>query len=107
MPRYCLFLIRHKECSLVVRWYIESAKRQNYQPKILYQEKGIPYVFIPVKDWDNYVDAWSSKDMKSYNDMMHRLIIESYQYFYGSQSVTDITNSKSYGKTIINTNRNR
>ena len=39
MPKYCLFVIRHKECSLVVRWYIESAKRQNYKPKILYQEK--------------------------------------------------------------------
>ena len=72
---------------------------------ILYQEKGLPYVFVPVKDWGNYVDAWSSDNIADYNEMMHNLIIESYQYFYGTQSVTDITNNKTYGKNIITTNK--
>lgn len=72
---------------------------------ILYQEKGIPYVLVPVKDWDNYVDAWSSDTVDAYNEMMHRLVIESYQYFYGNQSVTEVTHDKSYGKKIITENR--
>ena len=74
---------------------------------ILYQEKGIPYVFVPVKDWGNYVDAWSSDDIEDYNEMMHDLIVESYQYFYGGQSVHDITNATSYGKKIITSNRGK
>ena len=74
---------------------------------ILYQEKGIPYVFVPVKDWGTYVDAWSSENTQLYNEMMHDLIVESYQYFYGGQPLTDVTNSKTYGKTIINSNRHR
>lgn len=72
---------------------------------ILYQEKGLPYVFVPVKDWDNYVDAWSSNNIDDYNEMMHNLIVDSYQYFYGDQTVTEITNSKTYGKNIIMANR--
>lgn len=72
---------------------------------ILYQEKGIPYVLVPIKDWGNYVDAWSSDTLDAYNEMMHRLVIESYQYFYGNQSVTEVTHDKSYGKKIITENR--
>ena len=72
---------------------------------ILYQEKGIPYVLVPVKEWDNYVDAWSSDNIADYNEMMHNLIVDSYQYFYGDQTVTEITNSKTYGKNIIMANR--
>ena len=71
---------------------------------ILYQEKGLPYVFVPVKDWGNYVNAWSSNNIEDYNEMMHNLIVESYQYFYGSQTVTEITNDKTYGKNIITAN---
>lgn len=74
---------------------------------ILYQEKGIPYVFVPVKHWGTYVDAWSSDNISDYNEMMHDLIVESYQYFYGGQPLTDVTNSRSYGKIIINENRNK
>lgn len=73
---------------------------------ILYQEKGLPYVFVPIKDWDAYVNAWSSDNIQDYNEMMHDLIVESYQYFYGTQSVTDITNDKTYGKNIITSNTN-
>ena len=72
---------------------------------ILYQEKGIPYVLVPVKEWDNYVNAWSSDSVDSYNDMMHRLILDSYSYFYGKQSVDDVTHSRKSGEKIITGNR--
>jgi Fic family protein len=72
---------------------------------ILYQEKGIPYVLVPVKEWNNYVDAWSNDDISKYNDMMHRLILESYKYFYGDQSVNDAANTKIAGEKIILANR--
>ena len=72
---------------------------------ILYQEKGIPYVLIPVKEWGNYVSAWSNNDVSEYNEMMHRMILDSYSYFYGGQSVTDITHSRVFGEKIIMANR--
>lgn len=72
---------------------------------ILYQEKGIPYVLVPVKEWDNYVNAWSHDDVSQYNEMMHRLILESYNYFYGGQSVNDITHSRVSSEKIIMANR--
>ena len=40
---------------------------------ILYQEKGIPYVIVPVKDWDNYVDAWSDQKEEMYNALENRI----------------------------------
>jgi hypothetical protein len=73
----------------------------------LYQEKGIPYVIVPVKDWDNYVDAWSSNTVDKYNKLMHRLVLDSYGYFYGDQTVNAAVNSKSNGKKIIMANRKR
>lgn len=72
---------------------------------ILYQEKGIPYVLVPVKEWDNYVNAWSNDDVREYNEMMHRLILDSYNYFYGTQSVNDITHSRVFSEKIIMGNR--
>ena len=72
---------------------------------ILYQEKGLPYVLLPVKEWDNYVDAWSDNNIDSYNQMMHRLILESYDYFYGGQSVGNVLKGKVEGTKLINANR--
>ena len=72
---------------------------------ILYQEKGIPYVLVPVKEWDNYVNAWSNDDISEYNEMMNRLILDSYNYFYGSQSVNDITHARVFGQKVIMANR--
>jgi Fic family protein len=72
---------------------------------ILYQEKGLPYVLLPVKEWDNYVDAWSNNNIDLYNRMMHRLILESYNYFYGCQSVGNAVKSKMEGTKLINANR--
>jgi len=74
---------------------------------ILYQEKGIPYVIVPVKDWDNYVDAWSSDNLEIYNRMMNRLVIDSYQYFYGKQSVSEAVRNRDNGKKIITENRRK
>lgn len=76
---------------------------------ILYQEKGIPYVIVPVKDWDNYVDAWSSDNCDEYDKLMHRLIIDSYKYFYGNQSTNEALLNKTNKKTanIINDKRDR
>ena len=68
---------------------------------IFYQEKGIPYVLIPVKEWTNYVNAWSYEDVSLYNDMMQRMILDSYKYFYGDQSVNDAANSRVIGQKII------
>ena len=72
---------------------------------ILYQEKGLPYVLLPVQEWNNYVDAWSNDDISVYNEMMHRLILESYNYFYGGQSVGKATRGKEKGTKLINANR--
>lgn len=72
---------------------------------IFYQEKGIPYVIIPVKEWGNYVDAWSSDTVDEYNKLMHRLILDSYGYFYGNQSVNNAVNVKANGKKIVMANR--
>ena len=72
---------------------------------ILYQEKGLPYVLLPVQEWNNYVDAWSNDDISVYNEMMHRLILESYNYFYGGQSVGGATKGKEKGTKLINANR--
>ena len=72
---------------------------------IFYQEKGIPYVLVPVKDWDNYVDAWSSPTIDKYNELMNRLILDSYGYFYGTQSVNSAANSKTKSEKIIMDNR--
>lgn len=72
---------------------------------ILYQEKGLPYVLLPVKEWDNYVDAWSNDNIDVYNSMMHRLILESYNYFYGGQSVGNAVKGKVEGTKLINANR--
>lgn len=72
---------------------------------ILYQEKGIPYVIIPVKEWENYVNAWSNDNINEYNEMMRRLILESYGYFYGRQSVNDITHARVFSEKIIMANR--
>ena len=76
---------------------------------ILYQEKGLPYVIVPVKDWDNYVDAWSSDNSNEYDKLMHRLILESYKYFYGDQSTNEAFINKTNKKTanIINDKRDR
>ncbi len=74
---------------------------------ILYQEKGIPFVLLPVSDWDEYVNAWSDESMDRYNDLMHRLICESYRYFYGSQSVNEAVNSKIKTEKIIMANKKR
>ena len=71
---------------------------------ILYQEKGIPYVIVPVEEWGNYVDAWSSENVDKYNEIMHRLIIDSYKYFYGNQSMADAA-KRIYGEKIILGNR--
>ena len=71
---------------------------------ILYQEKGIPYVIIPVKDWDNYVNAWSKNTIEDYNSMMNRLVIDSYKYFYGNQSANDAAFNKVTGQKIITNN---
>lgn len=72
---------------------------------ILYQEKGIPFVLLQPKEWNNYVDAWSYENTSKYNDLMHRLIIESYSYFYGDQSVEEATNNKEKTEKIIYANR--
>ena len=72
---------------------------------ILYQEKGIPFVLLQPKEWNNYVDAWSYKDTSKYNDLMHKLIIESYSYFYGDQSVVEVTSNKEKTEKIIYGNR--
>ena len=72
---------------------------------ILYQEKGLPYVLLPVKEWDNYVDAWSNNDVSVYNEMMHRLILDSYNYFYGGQSVGKALSGRVSGDKLINANR--
>lgn len=72
---------------------------------IFYQEKGIPYVIVPVKEWGNYVDAWSSPTIDNYNKLMHRLILDSYGYFYGTQSVNSAANSKTKSEKIIMDNR--
>ena len=72
---------------------------------ILYQEKGLPYVLVPVKEWDNYVDAWSSEKEGMYNSLMQRLILESYNYFYGVQSVGNALKGKVDGHKLINANR--
>lgn len=74
---------------------------------LLYQEKGIPFVLLPVKDWDEYVEAWSSDDVKKYNNLMHRLILESYNYFYGDQSVNEAVKTKINNEKIINANRGK
>jgi hypothetical protein len=71
----------------------------------LYQEKGLPYVLLPVKEWDNYVDAWSNNDVSVYNEMMHRLILDSYNYFYGGQSVGKALSGRVSGDKLINANR--
>ena len=71
---------------------------------ILYQEKGIPFVLLPVSLWNEYVDAWKSNDIKDYNSLMHRLILESYSYFYGDQSVNEAVVSKTKSEKIINAN---
>ena len=72
---------------------------------ILYQEKGLPYVLLPIQEWNNYVDAWSNDDISVYNEMMHRLILESYNYFYGVQSVGKALKGKDDGTKLINANR--
>lgn len=73
---------------------------------ILYQEKGIPYVIVPIKEWGNYVNAWSNNTVDEYNKLMHRLILDSYEYFYGDQTVNAAANSKSKNnKKIILANR--
>lgn len=74
---------------------------------ILYQEKGIPFVLLPVSLWNEYVDAWRSDDIKNYNNLMHRLIIESYSYFYGNQTANEAVISKSKSKKIITANVNK
>ena len=72
---------------------------------ILYQEKGLPYVLLPVQEWHNYVDAWSNDDISVYNEMMHRLILESYNHFYGGQSVGKALKGKEKGTKLIYANR--
>ena len=72
---------------------------------ILYQEKGLPYVLLPVQEWNNYVDAWSNDDVSVYNEMMHRLILESYKYFYGGETVGKALKGKQKGTKLINANR--
>jgi len=72
---------------------------------ILYQEKGLPYVLVPVKEWDNYVDAWSNEKEEMYNSLMERLILESYNHFYGIQSVGNALKVKVDGHKLINANR--
>lgn len=71
---------------------------------ILYQEKGMPFVLLPVSLWNEYVDAWRSDDIKDYNNLMHRLIVESYSYFYGNQTANEAVLSKSKNKKIITAN---
>lgn len=71
---------------------------------LLYQEKGIPFVLLPVSLWGEYVDAWSAPTIDKYNELMHRLILESYGYFYGDQSVNEAVISKSKTKKIITAN---
>lgn len=72
---------------------------------ILYQEKGIPFVLLHPREWSNYVDAWSADNVEKYNELMHKLIIESYSYFYGDQSVFEITNNREKTEKIIYANR--
>lgn len=74
---------------------------------ILYQEKGIPFVLLPVSYWDEYVDAWSAKNVEKYNELMHQLILESYSYFYGTQSVNEAVASKVKTEKIITANVGR
>jgi len=74
---------------------------------ILYQEKGIPFVLLPVSLWNDYVDAWKSDDIKDYNDLMNRLIVESYGYFYGNQTANEAVISKSKSEKIITANISR
>lgn len=74
---------------------------------ILYQEKGIPFVLLQPKEWNNYVDAWSCDNTSEYNELMHRLIIESYSYFYGDQSVEDATNNRDKAEKIIIANKRK
>ena len=74
---------------------------------ILYQEKGLPFVLLPVSAWKEYVEAWSDDSMEKYNDLMHRLIFESYGYFYGSQSVNEAINPKIKSEKIITANVGR
>ena len=72
---------------------------------MFYQEKGLPYVIVPVKDWDTYVDAWSNDDISEYNSMMNRLVIDSYQYFYGNQTTNKAALFTDDGQKIITSKR--
>lgn len=74
---------------------------------ILYQEKGIPFVLLSPKEWDNYVDAWSSNDVNDYNNFMHKRILESYNYFYGNQSTTDAVVGRRNSEKIILANKKK
>lgn len=71
---------------------------------LLYQEKGIPFVLLPPSTWDEYVDAWSSDNTDKYNNLMNRLILDSYSYFYGDQSVSEAVITKNQTEKIINAN---
>jgi len=74
---------------------------------LLYQEKGIPFVLLSIKEWDNYVDAWSSDDVNDYNNFMHKRILESYSYFYGDQSASDVFLGKRNSEKIILANKRK
>ena len=74
---------------------------------ILYQEKGIPFVLLSTKEWDNYVDAWSSDDVNVYNNFMRKRILESYSYFYGNQSASDAVLGKRNSEKIILANKRK
>ena len=71
----------------------------------MYQEKGMPYTLVSVDDYGSFVDGWRSKDVDLYNKFMYKLILDSYNYFYGNQSVNEAIFSNS--KAIINQNRGK
>jgi len=74
---------------------------------ILYQEKGLPYTLVSIDNYGNFVDGWRSNDCDLYNKIMYSLILDSYSYFYGNQSVNDAVNSRSKSEKIINANRGK
>ena len=74
---------------------------------ILYQEKGIPYILVSQENYGAFVDGWRSHNTDCYNKMMYSLILDSYSYFYGNQSVNEVVNARSKSEKIINANRKK
>ena len=74
---------------------------------ILFQEKGLPYILVSQNDYGAFVDGWRSPNTDSYNKTIYSLILDSYSYFYGHQSVNEAVNTKTQSERIINANRHK